>query len=186
MDIMLDLETVGTEPGCVIVSMAARSFVPGRGTDAAGASFETTLEIEAQTKRGLVLEGGSFEWWLVQSREAFEDSFSLQKHPVHAFMEFNEFWNTEGGLVLWAQGQDFDGPILRKAMQHCDIKPAWMFYQQRDTRTFYDVARMRGGFNYRSVPRLSTTGVAHSAMADVNHQIHCMAEAWPYITGEKK
>lgn len=182
-DVMLDIETLGTKPGCVVVSIGAATFMPNRGREGIGSRFYRTLELEQQTERGLTIEGGTFQWWLGQSDEAFRSSFKCETAPVHAFAEFAEWYKEEGGLVLWAQGQDFDPPILAAAMNNFMVSPPWKFYQQRDTRTFYDVARMRGGFNYKDVPRLN---VHHNALDDVEHQIECMGEAWKYIVGEKK
>jgi len=65
--IMVDIETLGTDPGAAIVSIGAVRF--STTNDAAGAieaEFFESVALESCDAYGLDIDGSTVEWWLGQ------------------------------------------------------------------------------------------------------------------------
>jgi hypothetical protein len=63
-DLMIDIETLGQEPGCVITSISAVQF--DLTTGKIDKEFHENISINSCLKKGLVIESETFIWWLDQ------------------------------------------------------------------------------------------------------------------------
>lgn len=173
-DLMLDIETLGTKPGCVVLSVAAVPFHPraGRfGTEA----FYAKIDPVSSERAGLDIEARTLTWWLEQPEEARLEAFANPQDLTHVAVEFTEFYEGLAPIErIWAQGMDFDMPIWKAAMEAVGVQAPWQFWMARDTRSFYTAAEVQRGFSARDVPR---RGLHHSALDDALHQIRCMQYA---------
>lgn len=171
--VMLDIETLGTRPGYVVLSIAAATF---RWNGTVPATFKINLDIEQQVEAGLLIDPDTEEWWEEQSAEAYGVSRTSPQPVKMALLDLSEWFdkNTNGNAHVYAQGQDFDAPMLAELYRRFDATPPWQFYQLRDTRTAYDIADLD-----RS--KVSRLGVHHAAMDDVLHQIKCVVAAYRKI-----
>lgn len=157
-DIMIDLETLGTVPGCAIVSIGAIGFdefgVAERG-------FYRAIEVGAWDEPGLTAEGllkdgghpqGTIEFWKRQSDEAravFSDpgAVPLQR----ALSELARYISDHGSPRIWGNGADFDNPIIAVAAHKVGLDPKniWKPFNGRCYRTvknqFKDVKLVRQG-----------------------------------------
>src|SRR5688572_29962905 len=68
MDVMLDLETLGTRPGCAILSIGAVAF--DRHTGALGPEFYMVVNRKSCEAKGLTQDQSTLDWWSRQSAEA--------------------------------------------------------------------------------------------------------------------
>lgn len=167
MNVMLDLETWGTAPGCAIRSIGAVAFTFGGG---AGDTFYANVSDESCIEAGLVREHNTVTWWMQQPPEASDVLLDGQVPLAEALQGLFTWFRTAGGEQVWAQGAAFDVPVIEHAMRLTGIKAPWQFWNVRDTRTVYDIA----GLDYHKVPR---AGVAHNALDDCLHQIGLVHEA---------
>ena len=73
MDVMLDLETLGTRPGCVILTLGAVKFDPYslREPDS-GIYFR--VDVDEQTALGREVQEDTLNWWLNQSEDIREEA----------------------------------------------------------------------------------------------------------------
>ena len=173
---MLDLETFGTDAGCVIRSIGAVVFDPRLGI---AEEFYQNLTEEDQVILGAVKDPKTVSWWAKQSKES-QEIFAVD--PVRlevAALRFSDFWKRNSLKYLWSQGSNFDGILLEWSMKLVDKKAPWMFYNTRDTRTAYDMA----GFNPKTMPR---QGVYHNALDDAKHQCRCVYRSYQMIDGKVK
>lgn len=140
MHVMLDLETLGTKPGCAIVSIGACVF----NAEGVQGKFYRAINI---ITTGLALDPGTVVWWMGQSAEAravFSDTARVT--TFEALANFKNWWVdnelkylTDGHFV-WCHGATFDAPILEAAYASVGQKAPFKFFNVRDTRTLYALA----------------------------------------------
>jgi hypothetical protein len=158
---MLDLETLGTSPGCIILSIGA-VFFDKKGL---GHEFYQTIDVQSSIDAGLTMSGGTFKWWMGQQGAArkalFEDNVQL-KGALHAFSD----WLAESCYIktvkVWGNGSDFDNAILAKAYQLVlNQEQPWNFWNNRCYRTVCDVLNDK---------QRKQEGVHHHALDDAKSQ----------------
>lgn len=166
--VMLDLETLGREPGCIVLSIGAVTFDPF-GTGHSN-EFYRNIDRTDCLLHGLHAHPETAKWWSEQSKVAQE---GLLKNPIplkQALDEFSVWFKEVAGEQVWCQGASFDAPILQKAIEVTGAEAPWTFWNVRDTRTVYDVC----AFNVKSVVR---RGTYHNALDDAKHQVKCIQAA---------
>lgn len=173
MDIMLDLETLGTRPGCIVVSVGAVGF--DRYTGAILREFYRVIDLADSQRHGLTVEVGAVAWWMRQSDEA-RAVFSTSEFDVtplaRAASDFAEWFAECGGgaCPIWSHGAAFDLPIWEAALAAAGWPAPWAFWMVRDTRTVYDLT----GFDPHTIKR---EGTYHNALDDARHQVRCLMAA---------
>src|SRR5262245_9291276 len=101
--VMVDIETLGTRPGSVVLSVAAVRF-NARGTYA---EFHRAINIFDSLMAGLTIDPATVSWWRQQSEQSrralgFVDPLSGVLRDLTAFLA------TDRPLRMWAKGPDFD------------------------------------------------------------------------------
>lgn len=170
--VMLDIETLGTKPGCVVLTVGAVAFDPTTGQTSH--PFYEAIEFKDAVLTGMVVEPDTYAWWQQQDAEARRQAFAGGQ-TLDAVVSAFTSWSR--GLSVdhwWAQGADFDFPIWEAAIKTSRGKVPWRFWQKRDTRTLYSVA----GFDSKNMPR---DGTYHNALDDCMHQVRCVHESYRMI-----
>jgi hypothetical protein len=166
-NLMLDLETLSTQPNSVIVTIAAVKFSFDHPEEE---TFQVNLNPKEGKELGLHIDPDTVEWWRNGDREAMlawmrsPTSYTdgVTKFHDWLFQDTNSF-NPEKAKV-WAQGIDFDMPIMRSSFSVIDKKMPWPFWNQCDSRTIFTVAK----FNTKQAERV---GQYHNAVDDCRTQI---------------
>jgi hypothetical protein len=178
-DVMVDIETLGTAPGCKVLTVGAVAFDATR-------PFPASVRVE----HGLSLaidRASSGEFGLLEDRRTLEGFWDRQSADVRA-AAFDAPDRLElpvalavisdwfGGLAedadrirVWCHGASFDVPILSAAYDACGMAAPWDFRMLRDTRTVYDL----GGV----VPD-RTSGAHHEALNDALVQARAVCLAY--------
>lgn len=158
--IMLDLETFGKKPGCVIASIGAvkMDFINGLVRD----SFYVTVDVANAQSYGLTVDASTVQWWLKQSDHA-RQRLSLAPESLPAALRFFATWVGEGCTTLWGNGSDFDNAILQAAYEACGLPLPWTHRANRDYRTVKNLFPDREHF-----PPDNEHG--HDALADARWQ----------------
>lgn len=165
---MIDIETLGTTPGCIILSIGAVVFDPLRGT--LGETLYRNLEQQTQRDHGLEVDSKTVAWWNTKAPAA--KARLLNPPPVDAekaLCVLNEFLKENGCTYVWGHGAGFDMPIIRAAMDEFILTPAWKFWNDRDTRTIFDLANRKPD---------REEGVHHDALWDAIQQARCVNECY--------
>lgn len=169
--VMLDLETWGTSPGSALRSIGAVTFSPYGHEYFPERTFYANIDRGSCEAVGLKVDPKTVEWWSQQSREA-ADALAKEQRVLHdAVMAFNEWWRDVDGTYVWSNGANFDEVLWRSACQAVGRDVPWKYWNVRDTRTCWHLARL----NPKTIPR---AGIAHDALADARHQALCVTKAY--------
>lgn len=151
--VMLDLETLGTSPGSVILSIGAARFDLGGVND----TFYEAIDLEDAAKAGLTIDLGTLRWWMQQGKEARKAAFSGEERLDMALTKFQRWLKPNEDLELWAKSPSFDCVLLEAAYRVCGWETPWHYGQQRDMRTLTAIVSPRQDYD---------KGTAHNALDD--------------------
>lgn len=181
--IMLDLETLGRKPGCVILSIGAVAFDP-HGQELPEIpfdSFHLGVTIKSCYEAGLKIEIETLEWWLTQG-EAVNELSKLPKHGlITALHKFVTWWTTVKGDYVWGNSATFDPPIISAAFEAVGVERPWHFAAVRDCSTIYHTAY---GEQRHAVP-FPDGGVKHNALHDAWRQAVAVQRAVRKLGGSQ-
>lgn len=162
--IMLDIESLGTRPGAVVMSAA---FV--RFSDLASCSVN--MSIPDQQALGLEIDPATHAWWGTQPPEAWAAAISNPTPLQAALAYLHEWyaWAAAGEAMVWCHGASFDAPLLGEVFRRAGRATPWQFWSIRDTRTLYQLADVD--------PKAFATGAPHVALNDAMAQTHAAKRA---------
>lgn len=172
MHVMIDLETLGTKPGCALVSIGACVFDMGGIHD----KFYRAVDITKKIGSGLALDAGTVSWWMTQSPEAravFTDQNRVS--PYDAVNDFRSWWvdmelkHLSDAQYIWCHGASFDAPILEAVYSSIGQQAPFKFYNIRDTRTLFALAEVYPDRN---------KGTHHNALDDAVSQAEAAIKAY--------
>lgn len=136
-DVMLDLETIGTDPDSVVISVGAVRFDPH--SDRLGEEFMMVindLSREDQVRNhGRFVSPSTVTWWMDQSRDAQRMSFGVQesRSTSEVLSEFGRFLTP--ATKVWGNGASFDNVILAGLYKAYGRDVPWHFTMDRCYRT---------------------------------------------------
>lgn len=168
--VMIDLETLGTRPGSMIVSIGACVFDLDTGI---GSTFYEIIDASSGAKgfNPLVIDGNAIKWWMQQSEEArsiFNDPRA--RHINEVLLHFDRWLNEDAhAKFVWGHGASFDPVLLDAAFYSRDLKTPWSHKTIRDTRTVFELAQVSS--------EDFAAGVKHNALDDAIAQAHAVIEA---------
>lgn len=166
---MLDLETLGTKPGCPIIGIGAT--VINELTTYWNKNYVFDATIDVGQSRMNNPDPDTVAWWDKQEQEARDQVFNNPNsiYIVDALNRFNSFLLQlksvpEDRIIIWGNGATFDEPILLEAMKRYEIEPVWTFRDAMCFRTLKELSKMIG------LNEPIFTGVKHRALDDAIHQ----------------
>lgn len=175
MAVMLDLETLGLQPGCVVMSIGAIKFDPmGALPEIVTVNNEPTvpdgfyavIDIDNSVANGLAIDREVEKWWRTQDAEARDHLFSGDGIPLaEAVQRFND-WYPDPEETVWANGASFDHPIWQVACRAVNHSVPWNYRRVRDCRTVFDLSFGENYSLYRNGPY-----PRHHALFDCYRQI---------------
>lgn len=157
---MVDIETLGTRPDCVVLTVGGVKFNPFNDS-APYDKFLVRLDVDEQIAQGRKVDEKTLEWWSRQDPAIQEEAFS--EHDRMGIAEFCKKFNKwlVGVDIKWAQGPRFDYGILEHLFEQFGHHKNWMYWQEADSRTVYNLMPRD--------PRKDAAGNQtdhHSALAD--------------------
>lgn len=184
---MIDIETLGRNAGCVVLSIAAVEFSFDYSCEQLTSSdgfanpkcvndmmtFYYNLNVTEQLLEGAFIDPATLRWWLEQSSEAQEvllDAFPIRvKEVLCSLTQFLQSIGPKEELRLWSQGTDFDISILRFMFNRyigADSEP-WYYKNIFDARTYIQTygALFSSESPYAPIPKFKDC-LSHSAISD--------------------
>ncbi len=171
--VMLDLETMGKSSNSVICSIGAVEFDIETGD--LGREFYTGVDIQSCLDNGLIVNGSTIEWWLMQNEKARKSIAMGERMALGlALHKFSNFVQTIGGkqLQIWGNSPRFDLGILEDAfiaVGFTDIP--WDFRLERDVRTLVSFAP-------KIKEHYPSLGTQHHPIDDCKYQIGYCSAIW--------
>lgn len=159
---MVDLETLGTNPKSVILSIGAVSFDPDDDREDFSNTFYVNVDPKSCQKFGLTVDVSTVMWWLKQSKEAQETLVRSTVVSLPTALRQFSTWYSEFGGHLYGNGAAFDNVILANAYDACDCGRPWSYYDDRCYRTIKA--------NWPKITADVFEGTKHDAMSDAVHQ----------------
>lgn len=178
LNVMKDLETLGTSAGCALLSIGAVTMDEFDVHVEQG--FYVAIQVPEWDVAGLTAEGlrkdqGTIDWWKQQSAEAQKVLTDPNAVPLARALDMFDAWFGLTPLALvWGNGADFDLPILQAAYTALGRSAPWKPYNGRCYRT------VKSQFRDIKLPR---TGTHHNALDDAISQARhlrqiCSQRGW--------
>lgn len=170
--IVLDLETLSTQPNAVIASIGAVALTASGGFVSEFHVPITTGNFR-QCHRHVCAK--TVEWWEQQSEEAKLASVKapnpMLPHPaLQAFIAWVHEHADPKKVKVWGNGSSFDNVILSSLFaDYPELERPWAYWNDRDMRTVLDLnpaAKDVGPFE----------GVKHNALHDARHEAKQLAK----------
>jgi hypothetical protein len=160
MDVMLDLETLGTRPECVILTLGAVKFNPYT-LDEPKDGLYLRIDADEQIARGRTVQEDTLQWWMTQPEDVREEAIGEDGRVSidDMYRQLNRF--LVGVNNIWAQGPVFDIAILENLYRQYGWPTPWQFWQISDSRTLFKV---------HGDPRVKGRAGHHNALADCIYQ----------------
>lgn len=169
--ICVDLETLGTRPGSIIISIGATKFDENGPY---GEPFYMRIDMQSCVDAGLLIDVDTVKWWMKQSDEARAE---FQKESVelgYALTKFAVWCDNEeakerdncncANIELWGNGANFDNSLLKAAYDKIGMEAPWEFWNDRCYRT------LKAMYPHIKMPK--RTGTHHNALDDAISQVN--------------
>jgi hypothetical protein len=132
MHVMIDLETLGTEPGSVILSLGAVMF----NKAGLGGAFYCVFSRPGMRQVGLRESEATLEWWNQQDDRSLLVKAEHLDTPIGQTLgRFADWLAWVKPETVWGNGSDFDNVLLASAFRAAALRLPWSFRQNRCYRT---------------------------------------------------
>ena len=130
--VMIDIETLGTHPGAIVLSVGITGF--NRGMKEVYETEYIELDTGEQYNLGMTADPRTVAWWMSQgevAKRVFEEGKKTPVSELIAYMNELGWENVE----VWCNGTSFDFPILRELFKRFGHEAPWKYWMERDMRT---------------------------------------------------
>ena len=177
-NIMIDLETLGTKPGSVILSLGAvafnlpsdRLYIEDTSIDDLP-TFYRAFSLVDTARYPFTGDLDTIQWWMGQSHEArqlFKERAISVEQCLRGFMDFISETSNGSFVKIWGNGADFDNALLTAYYRELHIQLPWRYHNNRCYRTAKDLPNIK---------QLTRRGVHHNALDDALYQTECFLAA---------
>lgn len=167
MDISIDIETLGTKPGSVILSIGAVAF-DRNGSVEDTKPFYAAIDLEDSLRLGMTTDAATIKWWLTQDQLPRQQAFSGTEELKNVLADLRTFIKLRTPEFIWAKPPSFDISLLESAFEIVGLELPWTFRQPRDCRTLF----------YLTDTHQPEYGTAHNALDDAISQAHGVIAAF--------
>lgn len=163
IDIVLDLETLGTAPGSVITQIGAAA--------SDGQDLNIKISVTSALYYGLTVDADTLSWWRKQNEQTWQQVTSGAS-PIRGVLHLFSDWvkerrtgapdaTTGEAIRIWGDGATFDPVLLEAAYRACGIPCPWSYHEVYCYRTLRNLAKS-------DKPRSKTQ---HDALSDAKAQL---------------
>lgn len=186
IDIMVDLETLGTKADSTIFQISAVAFDITSGDHLN--IYDRTADISKNENWEMNVSGSTIKWWLNVNKELFTKLLHQGKGSSRELLEdFHEWLSGLGRhfeIHLWSNGILFDNNMIRTQFENMGLQYPVKYKHDRDLRTLVDLTTARLGVSEKDL-RGKYYGAdleAHDAFNDVTNQIRLAVACYRILT----
>lgn len=187
IDIMVDIETLGTEVDSTIIQIAGVAFDIEKGDSVA--EFNSIADISKNNDNNIT--GDTLKWWLDTDAKLF--NYLLTKGTGSSKELLEEFYNwlkelvTEYGqdnVYFWGNGILFDNKMIEYQLKSIGLDYPIHYKNDRDVRTLVDIAGRKVGISEKGVKERFNNDFlqTHNALDDVIYQISLVSTLYKELT----
>lgn len=175
VDIMVDIETLGTNESVQIIQLSAKAF-----DITSGEVFESEFNefVDLNSVKNLTIDGSTLKWWMKTDPNLLANILLNEKAVgiktvLKRFVDFTKSFGCEKeNIFLWGNGILFDNRIIQQAMTDNDMTYPIFFRNDRDVRTILELASLASNWTSKEIMEMvKQEGVKHNAIDDVLFQI---------------
>lgn len=180
IDIMTDIETLGTKSDSTIIQISAIAFDIKSGEHIS--KFNRIADITEN--KNMKVTGGTLIWWLNTNKELLVELLNEGEGSSEKLLiDFNDWLiglSLEGELHLWGNGILFDNKMIQHQLENIGLMYPIHYRNDRDVRTIVDLTSAKLGISEKElkVKFNDETLVKHDAFDDVQYQINVVS--WCY------
>lgn len=185
IDVMTDIETLGTGSNSTIIQIAAVAFNINTGEELS--RFDLIADV-SKNERPLGITPSTIEWWLTKHKNVFLDLMSSDGVSSEEILRQFHAWLTglaedHRDVYLWGNGILFDNKMIQHQMEDIGLEYPIFYKNDRDVRTLIDVASVKLGITEKELKDKynDESLVAHNAYDDVLYQIRLTVGAYNSI-----
>lgn len=175
-NIMLDLETLGTTAGSVILTVGAVEF----DNDGARERLYRRISLKDSLLYGFTVDADTLKWWMGQKEAVRNEAFGAhlkESDTVTTALDWiqNFFLAAGKKVVLWGNGASFDPVLLEAYFRKFGLS---LPFDYRNVRCYRTVSAM-----FPSVPKRVRIH-AHDALADAEAQVQRLMDIRAFVKAE--
>lgn len=193
IDVMVDIETLGTDTDATIIQLAAIAFDINTGQRYG--VFNEIANI-AVNERPLRVSGSTIKWWLNTNKELLAEllvrdndrsSEQLLRDFYEWLIQLKEYPDNND-VYLWGNGILFDNKMIEHQFKALGLDYPIFYRNDRDVRTIVELAATKLGLSERELKeRYKVEGmVAHNALNDVIYQIDIVVGCFNELVKNEK
>lgn len=140
--VMIDIETWGTENDAVIVSLGAVKFDLRLASDSMITDqFYVAIDPQSCMHYKLSITASTLKWWMDPARDKPRNDW-IESEKVDLATALDGFcqWYGQESLPTWGNGATFDNIIMRSAFKAVGMQQPWDFWHDKCYRTFKGLA----------------------------------------------
>lgn len=175
LDIMTDIETLGTNSDSTIVQISAIAFDIETGEY--HADFNQIADI-SKNVNPIKVTGATIQWWTNTNVDLFKELLNggteSSEQILFDFSRWLEILAGNADLYLWGNGILFDNKMIQHQFELLGLKYPIFYKNDRDVRTIVDLASKKLGVSEKELKKQfeDENLVHHNAFDDVKYQIN--------------
>jgi len=186
IDVMVDIETLGTDTDSTIFQISAIAFDINTGEYIS--TFNEIADIEQNET--LNVTGSTLKWWLNTNKELLTNLLNQGAYSSGVILTKLHNWlmilsGDIKDVYLWGNGILFDNKMLQYQMQSLGLNYPIFYRNDRDMRTLVELASHKVGIATEKEFRDKYKNqdlVAHDAFDDVKGQIDIVVKSYNILT----
>ncbi|WP_285005585.1 3'-5' exonuclease [Lactococcus formosensis] len=185
MDIIVDLETLGTDVDSTVIQIAAAEFDITTG-ELVGQPFNECVDLHYVAE--IKASGNTLKFWLgwsenqkvirniVEKGETANNSESDLWDSFYSWLISKS--NKTMNLKLWGNGISFDNMIIKNHLGNERYNQVVKFWNERDARTLVDMYCRKAKISDRDFKNSVPNENKHDAMADIIWEAKFLSAAY--------
>lgn len=190
IDIMTDIETLGTDTDSTIIQIAAIAFDITTGK--IYTEFNGIANINKNTTP-IKVTGDTIQWWMRTNPQLFGELLNSGTHSSEQLLAIFHTWLSQftkpgNYMYLWGNGILFDNKMIQSQLESIGLDYPVFYRNDRDLRTLVELASLRLGMSEKDLRERwnDDSLTAHNALDDVKYQINVAVGCMNIIMGRSE